>query len=167
MQVSNHIEKKIKEHVHRDVSPSDGTAYRKSGIAFFFGGTLSLLLCGQFGMGLTSVASNINHTLHHSIGSLWCAAICGALFSIVPVLVLRVLSSPMQFRALLRKKWQPQLLWTVSIGVLLSYHGDFVFEFLAVIVWSTAAYAVFRSMGEAIDLGYSHFKIHSKGEHYA
>lgn len=167
MQVPVNIEENIKKHVYRDISPSDGTAFRKVGIALLVGGVLSLFLCGQFGMGLTPVASRFNHAVHHSIGPLWCAAICGALFSIVPVLLLRMLSSPIQFRALLRRKWQPQLIWTISIGALLSYHGDFGFEFLAVVVWSITAYAVFRSMGEAIDYGYSHFRSQLKGEHYA
>ena len=157
MQVPVNIEKNIKRHVYGDIDPSDGTAYGKSGIALLVGGALSLFLCGQFGMGLTPVATDFSHSIHHGIGPLACAAICGALFSIVPVLVLRLLASPIQFRALLRKKWQPQLIWTVAIGALLSYHGNFGFEFVAVVVWVGAAYAVFRFMGEAIDYGYSHF----------
>ena len=157
MQVPVNIEKNIKLYVYRDISPSDGTAYRKSGIALLVGGGLSLFLCGQFGMGLTPVASNFSHSIPHGVGPLGCAAICGALFSIIPVFILRLLSSPMQFRALLRTKWQPQVIWTVAIGALLSYHGDFGFEFVAVVVWVGAAYVVFRMMGEAIDYGYSYF----------
>ena len=156
MQVSLNTEKKIKGHVYGDLDPSDTTAYKKSGLALFVGGALSLFLCGQFGMGLTPVATEFSHSIHHGIGPLACAAICGALFAIVPAVVLRLLASPIQFRALIRKKWQPQLIWTVAIGVLLSYHGDFGFEFLAVVVWVGAAYGIFRVMGEVIDFGYSH-----------
>lgn len=160
MQGHENIKKSILERVHRDLEPSDGTAYRKTGVALLVGGALSLFLCGQFGMGLTPVASSFSHSVHHGMGPFWCAALCGALFAIVPVLILRVLASPVQFRALLRKKWQPQILWTISIGALLSYHGAFGFELVAVVIWACAAYAVFRGLGELIDLGYEHLRMH-------
>jgi len=158
VEVPKNIEENIKKMIYDDLDPSDMTSYTKSGAALFIGGALSLLLCGQFGMGLTPLAGSFSHTIHHGIGPLWCAAICGALFSIVPVFILRTLSRPLQFRALLRKKWQPQIIWTISIGTLLSYHGDFGFEFLAVVVWSMAAFVVFRSLGEVIDFGYTQVK---------
>ncbi len=154
MEVPKNIEKIIKERVRADLEPSDFLAYSKSGISFILGGGLSLALCGQFGMALTPLAGNINHQLHHSLGPLWCAVICGALFSIAPVIVLRALTSPMQFRALLRKKWLPQMVLIIFIGALLSHSGTFGFDFLLVFLWSIGALVVFRALGSFIDHSY-------------
>lgn len=158
MELPKEIEEIIKQRVYDDLEPSDTTAYTKSAGSLFFGGTLSLFLCGQFGMSLTPLAGSFNHAIHHGIGPLWCAALCGGLFAILPVFILRILSSPVQFRALLRKKWQPQVFWIVSIGALLAYHGDFGFELLAVMIWSSAAFLIFRSLGAAIDFGYTRYR---------
>lgn len=158
MQIPENIEKNIKSHVRSDLSPAPLVAFVKAGVALSAGGGLSLFLCGQFGIGLSNTASAFSHQVHHGVGPLACAAICGGLFALVPVVIMRLICRPLQFRALLRNSWQLQLLWTAAIGSLLSYHGNFGFEFTAVAVWVVTAYSAFRLLGEGLDFGFRHLK---------
>ena len=153
MQVSESTSVHIKREIHADLDPRNSVAVLKIGAALMLGGGGSLFLCGQFGLGLTEVAHEFNHRIHHTLGPLGCAALCGALFSVVPVVALRLLCRPIEFRALLRRKWPPEIFWLGVMGGLFTYHGRFGFEWLTFWVWSLAAVTVFRALGRWLDRG--------------
>lgn len=151
------ITKAIFSHVRKDLEPDEFVIAIKTGLAVFIGGFFSLLICGQFGLGITSFAQNNYHAFHHNTGTLVCAVICGGLFAIIPCIILRFLCSPMQFRVIIRRKWQAPAIWLVSCGSLLAYHGDFGNEYLSLIGWAIAAFLVYQILGLIMDqMNYYH-----------
>jgi len=160
-EVPKHITEAILARVRRDLDPSGLTVFSKTGLAVIFGGVVSLFICGQFGLGITGFAQDVNHGVHNQTGSLACAMICGSLFAIVPVLFLRVLCSGMQFRAIIRRKWQAPAVWLASFGGMLAYHGEFGNEFVNFLAWAGAAYLIYQVLGHLMD------RIHFSFQHFA
>jgi hypothetical protein len=150
-EVPERIQEAIMSMVRQDLEPSFIATFLKTGVGVVFGGLISLLICGQFGLGMTPFAQDFNHTLHTQSGALVCAAICGSLFAVIPVLLLRLLCRPMQFRAIVRKSWLAPALWLGSFGALLSYHGEFGNAFVNFVAWSVSAYFVYLLIGRVLD----------------
>ncbi len=139
---SREVEERIVTHVMKDLDPSWLVSHTKVAIASVVGGLASLLLCGQFGLGLTNVANSFNEHIHHSMGPIPCAIVCGFLYAIFPIVVLRFfLSQPLQFRAIMRRRWQVILIWFGGFGGLLAsfgHHGTQAVTFAAWIVGAVA-----------------------------
>ncbi len=150
-EVPRHLTETILTRVRRDLDPSPLTVLLKTGVAIVLGGIASLFVCGQYGLGITGFAQNINLSFHHHTGSLACAVICGSLFAIIPVLVLRFMCSAIQFRVIIRKKWQAPVIWLASFGGMLAYHGEFGNEFVNFLAWTTAAYFIYLILGLLMD----------------
>lgn len=131
---------RIRQVIARDLAPSARVVNIKLFLAVTVGGVLSLTICGQFGMGVTGWAEALSHRLHQTMSPLFCAIICGTLFAVFPTLLLRlVLCSPLQFRAILKRKFMTLSMWYGGAGTVLavtSEHGQGVDE---IIFWSIAA----------------------------
>ena len=125
-----------------DLRPSKSIVIFKTGISVLVGGLITLLYCGQFGVAGTEYAHRFNHHLHMQ-NELFCAAVCGALFTIAPLIVLRAITNYHQFRVIINNKLYVPLLWIGAFGALLAYHGNLSGGIGYFFVWMAAAVAVF------------------------
>lgn len=146
--VKNHVMGKLTA----DLNPSLLTIYAKSGLSVAVGGGLSLFVCGQFGVSASHSAHHVHGHLIENMEGLACLLLCGALFAILPALMLRMISSPLQFRAITRKSFHAPLLWLVSIGGFLAYHGDEGRGILGFIAWSVAAWITFEGVARILEM---------------
>lgn len=129
--------------VMRDLNPSWLVTHTKVAVASVVGGLLSLLVCGQFGLGFTGVANNVSDTIHASMDPVPCAVVCGVLFAIFPIALLRLtLCHPLQFRAIMKRRWQAILVWFGGFGgalAFLGHHGSDAFVLAAWIFGAVVA----------------------------
>ncbi len=149
--VPEHIRQEIYQRVKGDLEPPIGVVYAKTGVAVLAGGGLSLFLCGQLGMGLSSIAVTVNQWIMQAGGVVGCTALCGSLFALVPVVVLRALCSPMQFRAIVRKEWQAMALWILVFGVALALWNSSPNPLWEIFVWTLAATISFALLARSLD----------------
>lgn len=152
-QIPQHITDAIFARVRRDLTPGNLVVAAKTGLAVFVGGLLSLMVCAQFGIGFTGFSVELSHKVHVGTNSFVCALFCGAIFAVLPAVVLRLISSAMQFRYMLKKKWQVPVLWLVTAGALFSYHGSFGGEFINFFGWMVAAWITYRVIAGIVDYG--------------
>ncbi len=106
-----------------------------------FGGLASLAVCGQFGFGLTNWASTFSSHIHESMPAWQCSVICGVLFAVFPVALLRLLTSPMLFHVLISRHFVEVALLLGSTGAVLAvfgHHGNTLGLFL---IWVFAVVA--------------------------
>src|SRR5690606_10182745 len=90
--------------IMRDLAPSPLSVHVRLGLATLSGAALSLAVCGQFGFALTAWGEAMSHELHAAMPPLACALICGVLFAVFPIAVLRlVLASGPLLRTLLTR----------------------------------------------------------------
>ncbi len=131
--ISKRVEDEIQLHVLRDLDPPWMLVHTKVALAAVVGGLASLLICGQFGVGLTPAATALNHTIHESMGPIPCAIVCGVMYAIFPIAMLRfALCGPLQFRAITKRRWQSLLLWFGGFGGVMAsfgHHGDSALTF--------------------------------------
>ena len=123
--IPKYIEKNIYNFVMADLEPKALTVYLKTGLAILLGGVTSMFFCGQFGVGITGFAQDLNQNIHHTMGSVGCAALCGSLFAILPVFVLRAVCSPMQFAQLFAKNGRHRLFGSDFLGPYSPITGSF------------------------------------------
>ncbi len=149
MDPSATADKAVFDHVLRDLEPSSSITHLKAATAAVFGSLLALAVCGQFGVGLTSFAKVFSREIHEQMGAVPCALICGGLYSVFPVLLLRfVFCSVLQFRAVLRRRFWTVSAWLVGVGAAMAWqghHGDSVVQFGA---WILAALLGFLAFGK-------------------
>ena len=145
--IPKEIEDNILGHVKGDLSPSWWLVFTKSGASIILGGMISMIFCGQFGLGLTGHAEQMNHAIHMNAGGVVCAMACGALFSFFPVFFLRMFCSPLQFRLILRKKSFYPAMWIALVGTPLSHYGDFGGDMFMLSIWFVTAWAFYLAMG--------------------
>ena len=144
--VPEHVSVKVKAKILSDLKPDLTEIFWKVGFSLAVGGWLTMIFCGQFGIGASSFAVKFNEHLHHQSGIL-CAVVCGVLFSVIPVVVLRFLSTAHKFQAMIRYQAWVTAVWMVAIAALLSYFGDMGTEFFYVSVWFVAALTTYRLGG--------------------
>ena len=130
----------IRNLIIKDMTPPLRLVHAKLFLAVGFGGLISLVLCGQFGRGMTDWAESFNHHLHRSMSSLLCALICGTLFAVFPTLLLRfTLCSPMQFFIIRKQQKLAVALWYGATGSLLATFGKHGQGGIEIVLWSLAA----------------------------
>jgi len=147
-EVSSRTKDTVVHTVLRDMRPSLPVLYGKSGLAVLVGGFLSLFVCGQFGVSVSSSALQ----LHDHVGGLSCVIVCGVIFAVAPALILRLLCSPLQFKVITRQSFHVPVFWIVGIGGFLAYHGEQGRELMSFVIWSIAAVAMFEVISRVIDL---------------
>ena len=150
-----HIPRKIEEKIHKrvysDLDPHLWVVYLKMVFAVGVGGGLSMLVCGQFGMGLTSFADVVSHSIHGSWHHLACASFCGTVFAVVPTIVLRLTCSPLQYRGIVGKQpYLPSLMLLVSVFVFFLL-GDTEGDVAYLLVWLVSAVATFHLCAKVVD----------------
>jgi hypothetical protein len=148
---SPEVQERIVAHAMRDLDPSWLVLHRKVGIAAIFGGILSLGICGQFGLGFTSIATSFNHALHNNMGPHVCAIICGVLYAIFPIAVLRFLiCNPLQFKTITKNHGEVIVLWFGGFGGIVAYFGHHGNDALAFTAWIAAALAAASLLSRAL-----------------
>lgn len=149
---SPQVEELVTDYVMRDLNPSWLAAHTKVAAAAVTGGFLSLLVCGQFGVGITPFATAFSDQVHSRMGSMTCAITCGTFFALFPVAVLRfVFCRPLQFKAIIRRRWPTLVLWFGGLGGIMAsmgHHGNHLPEFLA---WVSAAILATNVLARAMD----------------
>jgi hypothetical protein len=140
-EVPDFIKEQIYQRIKNDMQPPAWLVHTKVGASIAIGGFLSLFLCGQMGIGLSSLAHQV-HAILMDFGGVWgCTAICGALFALVPALFLRLISSAMQYRIILKKK-RPEIAgWIVAAGTVIVLQNGYTEALLPLTMWSIPAIA--------------------------
>ncbi len=133
-----HIEQQVRDQILQDLDPPTLLVHTKVAVATLVGGFLSLAVCGQFGIGLTSFAEVFTDKMHDSMDPFMCALACGGLYAVFPVAVLRfLLAHPLQFKAIMQRRKMIVSLWFVGFGGTVAYfghHGNTLLNFSAWIV---------------------------------
>ena len=135
------VKTSVRQVVARDLLPSLSDRVSRIGLSAILGSAASLTICGQFGIGLSGWANAFSSHIHESMSPWSCSVICGVLFAVFPVTVLRLLSSPMLFHVLFKKHYvEVYTLFTVLGGALaiFGHHGH---EFFLFVIWMLAALA--------------------------
>ncbi len=140
MHVPKALQERILSRIMRDLEPAWGATFGKIAAASLMGGMTSLFICGQFGLGLSGFADAFNQSLHHHTGDIACALICGILFAALPMAMLRfVFCSPIQFKAIMNKRWQAFVILFAILGTVLAAIGTHNTGILAVLAWLAGA----------------------------
>ena len=137
--VPDYIKENIYQTVKGDLVPPTWMVHAKVGGSVAVGGALSLFLCGQMGLGLSPLANHVHGLLMHYGGPLGCTAVCGILFAIVPVLLLRIFSSKIQYHVLIRKKRPLIAGWVLAFGFFLALHNEQPDFILTMALWGVPA----------------------------
>ena len=145
--VPDYIKENIYQTVKADLEPSDWLVHLKVGGSVAVGGALSLFLCGQMGLGLSPLANHVHGLLMHYGGLLGCTALCGILFALVPVLLLKTFSSRVQYLVLLRKKRPLIAGWVLAFGFFLVLRNEQPDVILTIVLWSVPAVLSFYIFG--------------------
>jgi hypothetical protein len=100
-----HVTESIQGFVKRDLHPSFASIFTKLALVYVPVGSLSLLICAQFGVGRGHALSDI----FMSYGHLTCMTICGALFLGMPMFAALLFLSPSEKKAIRQKAYLPIL----------------------------------------------------------
>lgn len=155
MEVPEQLSQRVQSKVVRDISPSLWTVSWKSGSSVVFGGFISLLLCGQFGVSITHAAEHINQRVHAHSHDYVQALLFGIVFSLIPPFILRLLCSPLQYRVVTRKPLVA-FAWIIGLGAALAHHGHVTVEIIGFAFWAAASVATFKVLTQVIDRSASH-----------
>ena len=150
--VSDRVRQEIYQVVERDLRPSWAMVYGKTGVSVLVGGLVSLFFCGQFQLGFSSLAQFVNGWIIAQAGMLGCTAYCGALFAVLPVAVLRLISTPLQFRALRHRSAVPTLVWIGAFGAFMTQVDSMGNNPLwMLLTWTAAGWLSFWAMTQVVD----------------
>ena len=152
LEVSEEITQKIFSYVKSDLQPSSWSVCWRVVLSILLGGVLSLLFCGQFGVGFSNMAQHCNHTIHHHMGEFKCSMICGAIFSIAPIMVLRLLCSHLLFKKIIYGYSPISAVFLVVAGLIMFLKGSFMYEILSLTIWTVSAYATYQLFGYLMNL---------------
>ena len=149
--LSKYMANIIYDYVSSDLNPIFFRVFWRVGIALLIGGTLSLFICGQFGISLSPLALGWNHLIHAHFGTTQCAVICGVAFSVIPIFLLRILSSGVLFHIIIHQYsgTQASLLLVASIAMYLG--GSFMNEVINISVWTLSTFISLNLIGFIID----------------
>lgn len=137
--------------VKKDLEPSGLRVLAHLAVAFGVGGVFSMFFCGQFGVGFSNFAIDFNHAMHSRMGAIFCALLCGGIFAVAPVLVLRLTTHPLLFRAIVRRHGFIECGITLAGGMLAYAHGNFKVEMINLAIWTISGYCIFKIVGIWID----------------
>ena len=147
LDVSKKTSDAIYQHVAKDLKPGHLAVLWRIGASLLTGGLASLFFCGQFGIGFSAMAKGWNHMLHAHVGEIQCAIICGVAFAIAPVIVLRLISSALLFRTIIRNYSMTQAGLILISGLFMYVSGTFMNELINIGIWSLSAFISFKLIG--------------------
>lgn len=142
--VSDITKENIYSRIKADLCPSRPVVHAKIGFSVALGGLISLFLCGQLGFGLSNLALRVHHEIMDVAGFLGCTVVCGILFALVPALTLRIMSPPLQFKALIRHEWKALSGWILLFGGIIAYMNNDADPIWTLFVWGIAAIGSFE-----------------------
>lgn len=148
--ITSHVRSSVRAVVARDLQPSVGRRVSFLLASAICGGLASLAVCGQFGIGLTSWASAFSSHIHENMPPWQCSVICGVLFAVFPVALLRLLTSPMFFHVLISRHFFQTSLVFGSTGALLAIFGHHGNTFVLLSIWILAAVVTTWSVSRLI-----------------
>ena len=151
LEVSEDIRMKIYDSVRRDLQPSIFDVAWRVVVAVVSGGVLSLFFCGQFGIGFSNMAYGWLHFVHANMGTFYCALLCGVIFSLAPVFILRILSSGVLFRVIIRKYQRIPAGCIATAGLVMYGHGVFMTDVVPIALWIGSAVLTFQILGFILD----------------
>lgn len=149
--LSNDKKELIYRHVQKDLNPSNLDVIWRLVVAISVGGIFSMLFCGQFGVGFSEMAKGWNHMIHVYMGAIQCVIICGTIFSVAPVFVLRLISSGILFRKIIRSYGLIHGSVIALAGVIMYFGGSIMNELVNISVWSLSAYLAFKLIALLVD----------------
>lgn len=129
-----HIQESIFEYVRKDLNPSLTRVFAKLGGIHVFVGSLSLLLCEQFGMGRGSAVMDA----FMGYGPTICMAFCGALFLGLTSLVAGFILSNSELMKVRKTGYSPiAALGIISLSVFFCFGATIALNFA--IAWLAGA----------------------------
>ncbi len=150
------VSQKAKDHVlntiKMDMNPPLLVLHTKLGASVILGAALSLGICGQFGLGLTDFARSFSLYVHTNMDPVKCAILCGMMFSIFPVAILKVMTSTMQFRVIFSKKLLDVSLWILTVGVIMAQYGHHGKDATGLSTWLISAIVSFYIFAKIKDV---------------
>lgn len=153
IEVSKKVQDAIRAEVLKDLEPSPLRAHAKVAASLVLGGGISLALCGQFGVGLTPWAKDLHGAVMQLSTFVPCMVLCGVIFAVFPVVALRALCRPMEFRAIMRKRPFHLAGWLLGFELFLAWHGGFTEGAAGLAVWFGASIACIVALGRLLDWG--------------
>lgn len=139
-----HIQEEIFRIVHQDLNPTLWMVLAKLGGIHAFVGSLSLLLCSQFGIGQ---GYNLMHAFM-SYGAFACMSFCGALFLGLTVFIAGFVLSNPELKKIRATGYAPiALLGLMSLVVLFSFGAEIALTFA--LFWLIGAVAAGAVLTEA------------------
>jgi hypothetical protein len=93
---------------------------------------------------------HVHHWLMGVAGFFGCTALCGVLFAAIPVVTLRLVSSGIQFQALIRKEWTAIAGWILAFGAVVVYQNDRSDPVWILLLWGLAAIASFGALSRLL-----------------
>jgi hypothetical protein len=148
--VSEITKENIYSRIKADLCPSRPVVHAKIGFSVALGGLISLFLCGQLGFGLSSLALMVHHQIMEVAGFLGCTVVCGVLFALVPAITLRVITSSIQFKVLIRHEWKALSGWILLFGGIIAYMNNDADPIWTLFVWGIAAIGSFELFSNAL-----------------
>lgn len=148
--ISDITQEIIYRRIKTDLCPSRPVVHAKIGFSVALGGLISLFLCGQLGFGLSNLALRVHHQIMEVTGFLGCTVVCGILFALVPAVTLRIMSPPLQFKALIRNEWKALSGWILLFGGIIAYMNNSADPVWTLFVWGIAAIASFELFSSAL-----------------
>lgn len=150
MHMSDIIRENIYSRVEADLRPYPLVVHAKVGFSVALGGLISLFLCGQLGFGLSNLALSVHHQLIEVAGFLGCTVVCGILFALVPVLTLRIITSSLQFKVIIKHEWKALSGWILLFGGIIAYMNNESDPTWTIFVWGIAAIGSFELFSHAL-----------------
>mgnify|MGYP003331148076 CR=1 FL=1 len=135
MQVSPKIADNVREYVKSDLEPSQKKVFAALSFAMIGGGFLSLGICGQLGLGLTTFSQSVYTILMTHTGMFFCSAICGSMFAIFPIGLLYFSCHPIFFRILMKKYFLLISALLLLIGILFAVISGHSILSLRLFLW--------------------------------
>ena len=130
----------IKKHIYRDLRPNPWTLHGKLAAAYAAGTLASLSVCTQFGLGLTPWSKAMQMLLME-LGQLGCIVACGFFFALFPLIALRVITPPLQFRVIWRQHSMALGGWFLLTELVLLGSAGFGAALLESLIWTASATA--------------------------
>ena len=147
--INRELDENIERHVSKDLDPSWWSVMWRLLASFVTGGAVSLFFCSQFGIGFSEMAHHLPHKIHAKSGPIQCAIVCGLVFSVLPVAVLRLLSSGLLFRKILKDFGAILFIQVMLAGAFIYRFSSFMNEAINILAWTASAYISFRLVGSA------------------
>jgi len=140
----------ILKRVEKDLNPSLFRVVCYLLLSFGVGGVFSMFVCGQFGIGLSSFALHMSHKLHSQMNPSVCSILCGGIFAIVPVFILKLIAHPIFFAVIVKKYYFLQAGFIFFFGLIVYSHSNYKLELASLFLWSLSAYLVFKILSGLI-----------------